>query len=119
MISRDDARRFLQLALEEFAPQWEIRTDPVEVTIRDPHHWLSGIGTFGTTLRDRSTGALKVLGRRGGQEETASYHRGLSALVLEAYGDGSRDPIRRYLQEIGVADGSTAPRPPILASARR
>jgi hypothetical protein len=71
MISRDEARRLLQLALDEFAPQWEIWTGPIEVTIRDPHHWLSGIGTFGVTLRDRATGAMKVLGRRSGVEEGA------------------------------------------------
>ncbi len=108
MISRDEARRLLQLALDEFAPQWEISADPIEMTIRDPHHWLSGIGTFGVTLRDRATGAMKVLGRRSGPEAAVTFHRGLSGLVLEAYGDGSRDPIRRYLQEIGVAEATGA-----------
>jgi hypothetical protein len=111
MISRDEARRLLQLALDEFAPQWEIWTGPIEVTIRDPHHWLSGIGTFGVTLRDRATGAMKVLGRRSGVEEGAMFHRGISGLVLGAYGDGSRDPICRYLLEIGVADAAIVPRP--------
>src|SRR3989442_14802792 len=109
MISRDDARRLLQLALEEFAPQWEICADPSPVTIRDPHHWLSGIGTFGVALRERATGTMKILGRRSGPEEGATFHRGISGLVLEAYGDGSSDPIRRYLQEIGAA-GTTVPR---------
>jgi len=108
MISQDEARRLLQLALEEFAPQWEIRADPIPVTIQDPHHWLSGIGTFGVTLRERATGTMKILGRRGGPEESATFHRGISGLVLEAYGDGSSDPIRRYLQEIGVG-GTTVP----------
>jgi hypothetical protein len=111
MISRDEARRLLQLALDEFAPQWEIAANPIEITIRDPHHWLSGIGTFGVTLRERSTGATKVLGRRAGPEEGATFHRGLSGLVLQAYFDGSRDPIRRYLGEIGVADVTLVPRP--------
>ena len=108
MISRDEARRILQLALEEFAPQWEICADPSPVTIQDPHHWLSGIGTFGVTLRERATGTMKILGRRSGPEERATFHRGISGLVLEAYGDGSSDPIRRYLQEIGVG-GMTVP----------
>ena len=108
MISRDEARRLFQLALEEFAPQWEICTNPSPVTIQDPHHWLSGIGTFGVTLRDRATGTMKVLGRRSGPEAGATFHRGISGLVLEAYGDGSRDPIRRYLHEIGAA-GATVP----------
>jgi hypothetical protein len=116
MISRHDARRLLQLALEEFAPQWEISADPTAVTIRDPHHWLSGIGTFGVTLRERSTGSMKVLGRRSGPEEDATFHRGISALVLEAYGDGSSDPMRRYLQEIGAA---TIPVPRLSKGALR
>lgn len=110
MMSRNDARRLFQLAIEEFAPQWEITTDLTEVTIRDPHHWLSGIGTFGATLRERATGATKVLGRRGGLDEGATFHRGISGLVLEAYFDGSTDPIWRYLAEIGVVDTTTPPR---------
>ena len=110
MISRTDARRLLQLALEEFAPQWEICSELAEVTIRDPHHWLSGIGTFGGTLRERATGSTKVLGRRTGSEEGATFYRGISGLVLEAYLDGSCDPIWRYLQEIGVVDTTIAPR---------
>ena len=118
MISRDDARRLLQLALEEFAPQWEICADPSQVTIRDPHHWLSGIGTFGVTLRERATGTRKVLGRRSGAEEGATFHRGISGLVLEAYGDGSRDPIRRYLQEIGAAGTTFPPRHPAKSGLR-
>jgi len=107
MMSRYDARRLLQEALGEFAPRWEISEDPTEVTVRDPHHWLSGIGTFGVTIRDRATGATKVLGRRNGPEQTATFHRGLSGLVLEAYCEGSRDPMMRYLQEIGIADAAT------------
>jgi len=118
MISRVEVRRLLQEALEEFAPRWEISADPIEMTIRDPYHWLSGIGTFGVTLRDRATGATKVLGRRSGPEKTATFHRGLSALVLEAYCDGSRDPIVRYLQEIGIADANVMTRPLALASSR-
>jgi hypothetical protein len=110
MISRDEARRLLRQALEEFAPQWEIVADPAEVTIRDPHHWLSGIGTFGAKLRERTTGSVKVLGRRTGSEEGATFHRGISGLVLEAYLDGSSDPIRRYLHEIDVADKNVPPR---------
>ena len=104
MISRDEARRLLQLALDEFASQWEISADPTEVTIRDPHHWLSGIGTFGVSLRERTTGSVKVLGRRTGPEAGATFHRGISGMVLQAYLEGSTDPIRRYLGEIGVAD---------------
>ncbi len=118
MISRDDARRLLRLALEEFAPQWEICADPKPVTIQDPHHWLSGIGTFGVTLCERTTGTMKVLGRRSGPEEGATFHRGISVLVLEAYGDGSSDPIRRYLQEIGAAGTTFPPRRPSKSALR-
>jgi hypothetical protein len=119
MIPRDDARRLLQLALDEFAPRWEIAVDPVEVTIRDPHHWLSGIGTFGATLRERATGSLKVLGRRTGPEQGAAFHRGISGMVLEAFLEGSADPIHRYLCEIGVAAGSGAPSERLIASGGR
>ena len=111
MISRDEARRLVQLALDEFAPQWEISADPTEVTIRDPHHWLSGIGTFGVSLRERATGSVKVLGRRTGPEEGATFHRGISGMVLQAYLEGSTDPIRRYLREIGVADKNARRQP--------
>lgn len=118
MISRDEARRLLQLALEEFAPRWEICADPSPVTIQDPHHWLSGIGTFGVTLRERATGTMKILGRHRGPEEGATFHRGISGLVLEAYGDGSSDPIRRYLQEIGVGGTIVPPRHPSKGGSR-
>jgi hypothetical protein len=109
MIPREDARRLFRRALEEFASRWEIAADLTEVTMRDPDHWLSGIGTFGATLRDPVTGALKVLGRRRGPEDGATFHRGISGMVLEAYLDGGADPIWRYLQEIEVID-TTAPR---------
>jgi hypothetical protein len=110
MIDREDARRLFRLALRDFAPRWEICADLTEITIRDPHHWLSGIRTFGATLRDPATTTLKVLGRRRGPEEGATFHRGISGPVLEAYLDGSPDPIRRYLQEIDVVDPAVPPR---------
>src|SRR5437773_1721842 len=50
----------------------------------------------------RATGATKVLGRRTGESPHASYHRGISYRVLEAYADRITDPIRRYFEEIGV-----------------
>lgn len=113
MLLREDAERLLGLALQEFAPDWEIIGPVTEVTIRDANHWLSGIGTYGTTLRNRRTEAIKVLGRRGG-EEPASYHRGISYLVLEAYGDRNTDPIWRYLQELSVAESTPGLRRPVL-----
>jgi hypothetical protein len=103
MISPEAARRLFRTALERFASPWEISSDLAEVTVRDPNHWLSGIGTFGATLRDPATGAVKILGRRWAPDEGATYHRGISGLVLEAYLEGTTDPLRRYLEEIGVA----------------
>ncbi|OLC16507.1 MAG: hypothetical protein AUH29_05005 [Candidatus Rokubacteria bacterium 13_1_40CM_69_27] len=103
MLAREDAHRLLLRVLSEFVPEWELVGEVAEVTIRDPEHWLSGIGTFGVTLRHRHSGALKVLGRRAGLGGDATYHRGISFLVLEAYADRNTDPIRRYLQEVGVA----------------
>jgi hypothetical protein len=110
MISREDARRLFRLALEDFAPPWEISVDLTEVTIRDPYHWLSGIGTFGATLRHPVRGTLKVLGRRRGPEQGATFHRGISGLVLEAYLEGSPDPLWRYLREIEVTEKGSTPR---------
>ena len=109
MVPGEDAQRLFELALREFAPDWEISAKLVEVTLRDPHHWLSGIGTFGATLRHRTTGTVKVLGRRAGPEEGATFHRGISFVILEAYIERSIDPIWRYLQEIGIAQ-KVAPR---------
>jgi hypothetical protein len=109
MLLREDAEQLLGMALKEFAPDWEIMGPVTEVTIRDPDHWLSGIGTYGATLRNRRTGAVKVLGRRGG-DGSANHHRGVSYLVLEAYGDRNVDPIRRYLQELSVADSQPGAR---------
>lgn len=103
MLPREDAHRLLTLALTEMAPDWELIGECVEVTVRDPDHWLSGIGTFGALLRHRATGVVKVLGRRAGREPNATYHRGISFLVLEAYGERTLDPIRRYLEEVGLA----------------
>jgi hypothetical protein len=103
MLSRAQAHQLFGQALSEFAPDWKPAADLVEVTVHDPHHWLSGIGTFGVMLQHRTTGALKILGRREGAGPGASYHRGISFLVLEAYGERNVDPIFRYLQEVGVA----------------
>jgi hypothetical protein len=102
MLSREDAQRFLLGALAEFAPDWEPVSDVTEVTAQEPNAWLSGVGTFGVILRQRTTQEMKVLGRRSGPQP-ASYHRGISHLVLTAYSDRNTDPVRRYLEEVGIA----------------
>lgn len=109
MLQRDQAHTLLEAALREFAADWDVIGECVEVTLRNPDHWLSGIGTFGCTLRHRGSGALKVLGRRAGDEPGAAYYRGLSFLVLEAYAERNTDPIRRFLDEVGIL--ATPPRP--------
>jgi hypothetical protein len=101
MLTRDDAQRLLLGALGEFARDWEPVGDVTEVTSQDPNHWLSGAGTFGVILRHRTTQELKVLGRRSGPQP-ASYHRGISHLVLQAYSERNTDPVRRYLEEVGI-----------------
>jgi hypothetical protein len=116
MISREEARRAFGLALETFAKPWTLAADLTEVTIRDPGHWLSGIHTFRTTLRHPTTGALKVLGRRNGTPADATYHRGVSGLVLQAYLEGAADPIRRYLEEIEVISAPTPRLTPLRRS---
>ena len=103
MLPQPEAQQLFAHALTEFAPEWEIIVELKPITIRDRDHWLSGIGTFGVSLRHRPTGAIKVLGRRSGGAPDASYHRGVSFLVLQAYAVRSTDPIRRYLDEIGLA----------------
>lgn len=109
MLPRDEAQGLFGRALTEFSPDWDPVGQLTEVTTRDPEHWLSGIGTFGIMLQHRSTGALKVLGRRAGAGPGATYHRGISFLVLEAYSQRNTDPIRRYLEEIGLASRHASP----------
>lgn len=108
MLTRDEAQGLLHRVLAEFAPEWDSMGPVSEVTTRDPEHWLSGIGTFGVMLQHRSRGTVKVLGRRAGSGAGSgvSYHRGISFLVLQAYGERNTDPVRRYLEEIGVASQS-------------
>jgi len=114
VLSREDAQRFLLGALGEFAPDWEPVGDVTEVTAQDPNAWLSGVGTFGVILRHRSTQEVKVLGRRSGPQP-ASYHRGISQFVLTAYSDRNTDPVRRYLEEVGIARPSGGRRPAFRA----
>lgn len=103
MMPREEAHAIFSRVLAEFAPDWEPLDELTEVTIRERDHWLSGIGTFGVTLRNRTTGSFKVLGRRGPATPGVTYHRGISFLVLKAYAERNTDPVRRYLDEIGLS----------------
>jgi hypothetical protein len=111
MLSPENAEGLFSRALSEFSADWEIIVPMSEVASRDPDGWLSGIWTFGTTLRHRTTGAIKVLGRRHGGAAGASYHRGISHLVLQAYGERNIDPVCRYLEEVGLSSFKAPPRP--------
>lgn len=110
MLTREQALETFLSALRDLAPQWDPLGDFRELTARDPGNWTSGSGSYGATLRHRVTGALKVLGRRRGPLQ-AHYHRGVSFLVLEAYRQRSTDPMRRYLEEVGLLEPRTAPTP--------
>lgn len=102
MLARSQAQVFFERALDELAPEWTVAGPCEELILHHPAHWPSGIGTFGFTIRHRATDAVKVLGRRVGGGSNATSHRGVSYRVLEAYAAGTRDPIRRYFEEIGV-----------------
>jgi hypothetical protein len=101
MLLPEQVQRLFQLALVEFAPDWEIAGVSAELSLHDPEHWVSGLGTFGLILRNRAKGGIKVLGWRTGEIPRATYHRGVSYRVLEAYADRITDPVRRYFEEIG------------------
>ena len=102
MLLREQAQRLFQLALVEFAPDWEIAGACAELSLHNPEHWVSGLGTFGLILRSLGGGGIKVLGWRTGEIPSATYYRGISYRVLEAYADRITDPIRRYFEEIGI-----------------
>jgi hypothetical protein len=108
MLVREQAQRLFELALAEFAPDWQTAGACVEISQHDPEHWVSGLGSYGFVLRNRKTGAAKILGWRSGEIRNATYHRGISYRVLEAYAERITDPIRRYLEEIGIAAGTGA-----------
>ncbi len=102
MLLPEQVQRLFQLALIEFAPDWEIAGAVTELSLHNPDHWVSGLGTFGLILRNRPTSGVKVLGWRTGEIKNATYFRGISYRVLEAYADRITDPIRRYFEEIGI-----------------
>jgi hypothetical protein len=102
MINLDKAHHLIETAIAEFAPDWEVIGECTELTVREPDDWMSGSGSYGVTLQNRLTGALKLVGKRRGAHGTADCARGVSFRVLEAYGERNTDPIVRFLQEIGL-----------------
>jgi hypothetical protein len=56
------------------------------------------------------TGHLKVLGRRVTYEPNASLHRAVPFSLIEAYRRGNPEPVRRYLEEIGVSSPAASRR---------
>lgn len=120
MLAPSQAQVLFERALVELAPDWSVTAPCEELALHHPDHWPSGIGTFGFTLHHRAAEPAKVLGRRSGGGSGATYHRGVSYRVLEAYADGVRDPIRRYLEEIGaLTEPRRSARSFVLASAHR
>jgi hypothetical protein len=105
---RLDSRRLLEAAVREFGGDWEVVGECSPVDLSDVSQWPSSARSFQVTLRHRTTGAQKVLGRRTVADAAASCHRGLAYLVLQAYAERNTDPIRRYFDEIGLA--APAPR---------
>jgi hypothetical protein len=122
MLAQADFQRALALALGEFAPAWTIVGECSPVDRLDASHWGSGPQSFQVTLRHRVTGHLKVLGRRVSYEPTASLHPAVALSLIGAYRHGNPEPIRRFLEEIGVAAVSASDanhifrRPSIVAS---
>ena len=111
MLLPEQVQRLVELALAEFAPEWQVTGLCSELSLHNPDHWVSGLGTFGLILRNRQSRSAKVLGWRSGDLRSATYHRGISYRVLEAYADRITDPIRRYFEEIGLMmPGRVSPR---------
>lgn len=132
MLAQADFQRALAQALGEFAPAWRIVGECAPVDRSDTSHWGSGPQSFQVTLRHGVTGHLKVLGRRATDEPRATVHPAVALSLIGSYRHGHSEPIRTYLEEIGVAAGSAGtakpffprpvsappPRVPIAAPAR-
>ena len=103
MLAQADFQRTLALALGELAPAWTIVGDCASVDRLDASHWGSGPQSFQVTLRHRVTGHLKVLGRRTAYEPGATVHPAVALSLIGAYRHGNPEPLRVYLEEIGVA----------------
>jgi hypothetical protein len=117
MLAQADFARALALALDEFAPAWTIVGDCAPVDPFDPIHWNSGSRSFQVTLRHRVTGHLKVLGRRIADEPNVSGHPALALSLIGAYRNGNAEPLRRYLEEIGVVPAASTRAPAAVMAA--
>src|SRR5262249_60763373 len=94
MLLPEQVQRLVELALAEFAPEWQVTGLCSELNPHNPDHWGSGLGTFGLVLRNRKTRIAKGLRWRTGDFRSASYHRGISYPVLEAYAGPHNGPHR-------------------------
>ena len=125
MLAQADFQRALSLALGEFAPGWTLVGDCAPVDRSDASHWGSGPQSFQATLRHRVTGHVKVLGRRSAYAPGATVHPAVALSLVGAYRHGNSEPIRAYLEEIGVASGGATSaahffrRPPDAQSPQR
>jgi len=103
MLAQADLQNALAQALREFGPAWKVVSECSPVDPLDPSHWAVGSQSFHVNIRHRVTGRLKVLGRRVAEEPSASLHRAVAHSLVDSYVHGNADPIRRYLEDIGVA----------------
>jgi hypothetical protein len=103
MLAQADLQNALAQALGEFGPAWRVVSECSPVNPLDPSHWAVGSQSFHVNIRHRVTGRLKVLGRRVADEPSASLHRAVAHSLVDSYVHGNADPIRRYLEDIGVA----------------
>jgi len=108
MLAQADFERALGLALFEFAPAWTIVGGCAPVDRFDASHWGSGPQSFQVTLRHQATGRLMMLGRRVANEPGATVHPAVALSLIGAYRHGNSEPIRAYLEEIGVMTASTS-----------
>lgn len=108
MLAQADFERALGLALFEFAPAWTIVGLCAPVDRLDASHWGSGPQSFQVTLRHQATGRLKMLGRKIASEPGATVHPAVALSLIGAYRHGNSEPIRAYLEEIGVMTASTS-----------
>src|SRR2546426_1482909 len=100
MLLPEQVQRLVELALAEFAPEWQGTGLCSELSLHNPDHWVSGLGTFGLILRNRQSRSAQVLRWRSGDLRSATHHRRISYRGLETDADPITDPIRPHFQEI-------------------